>query len=290
MVWLSSLGHQSKKKKLSLPSVPVHFPSSLEKRPGTRIDAEKEMKAQADEIAQLKLALAESDEATAEALKDRQKALRRQRGVLGRPQKEDAQVGKRKKPGSAQKRLEVAAATKLRYCKEMKEELPQFSNLKDFWKAQMRKYGLQKAHLQNILSREDHWQKLVAEPKLKAVKKDLRKTQRKRAQGAGRQHTFPQMIRDMKQWRGVERSCGHTITKQDLVIEYQARLQLFANKKKAQAESAATSALAAAELKLAAEEAEKRKKNIAEKAEYKKWTSRVHQQTGEMVDGHRMWS
>ena len=58
------------------------------------------------------------------------------------------------------------------------------------------------------------------------------------------------------------------------MIEYMSRLQLFANKKKAQAELKGTSALAA-EFQHTAAEAENRKKKIAESQHYEKWTGKA---------------
>ena len=76
----------------------------------------------------------------------------------------------RKKPGSYNKRVEVSAATKLKYCQEMKAAKDSFSSLQDFWAAQVEKYGIRKDALKNILSKEGHWKDLVAQKDLKGKK------------------------------------------------------------------------------------------------------------------------
>ena len=71
-------------------------------------------------------------------------------------------------------RTETPAATKLKYIEEMKPAKNSFNHLKDFWKAQVEKYGLQKKSLQNILSKEEHWKELVAQKDLKSKRKKRR--------------------------------------------------------------------------------------------------------------------
>ena len=96
----------------------------------------------------------------------------------------------------------------------MKAAKDSFSSLQDFWAAQVEKYGIRKDALKNILSKEGHWEKLVAEKDLKSKNKH-QLSKRKRASGAGRKVPFPDIIAKMKQWLSIERACGHTIAKQD---------------------------------------------------------------------------
>ena len=84
-----------------------------------------------------------------------------------RSPKASPQSSNRKVPGSQMKRVEVSAATKLKYCEEMKAAKDSFSSLQDFWKAQVEKFGIAKRSLQNILAKEEHWKVLVAEKDLK---------------------------------------------------------------------------------------------------------------------------
>ena len=88
--------------------------------------------------------------------------------------KASPQSSNRKKPGSQVTRTETPAATKLKYIEEMKPAKNSFNHLKDFWKAQVEKYGLQKKSLQNILSKEEHWKELVAQKDLKSKRKKRR--------------------------------------------------------------------------------------------------------------------
>ena len=139
-----------------------------------------------------------------------------------RSPKASPQSTNRKVPGSQMKRVEVSAATKLKYCEEMKAS---FSSLQDYWKAQVQKFGIAKRSLQNILAKEEHWKVLVAEKELKC--KPVHQTsKRKRASGGGRKVPFSDIISKMKQWLSIERACGHTISKQDLLAEFLGRLQL----------------------------------------------------------------
>ena len=120
---------------------------------------------------------------------------------------------------------EIAGRTKLANRKADKDS---FSSLKDYWKAQVEKFGIAKRSLQNILAKEEHWKVLVAEKDLKC--KPVHQTsKRKRAPGGGRKVPFSDIITKMKQWLSIERACGHTISKQDLLAEFLGRLQLTAN-------------------------------------------------------------
>ena len=91
------------------------------------------------------------------------------------------------------KRVEVSAATKLKYCQGMKAAKDSFSCLQDFWAAQVEKYGIRKDALKNILSKEWHWKDLVAQKDLQGKKK-YQPSKRKRASGAGRKVPFPDII------------------------------------------------------------------------------------------------
>ena len=167
------------------------------------------------------------------------------------------------------KRVEVSAATKLKYCEEMKAAKDSFSSLQDYWKAQVGKFGIAKRSLQNILAKEEHWKVLVAEKDLKC--KPVHQTsKRKRASGGGRKVPFSDIISKMKQWLSIERACGHTISKQDLLAEFLGRLQLTANELRNQAQLSDISALHRAELLADAKEREVRKDTILKSDGYKK--------------------
>ena len=201
-------------------------------------------------------------------------AKKRQRLMVREPSKSpkaSPQSTNRKKPGSCTKRAEISAATKLRYCQEMKAVKDTFSSLQDFWAAQVEKYGIRKDALKNILSKEGHWEKLVAEKDLKSKNKH-QLSKGKRASGAGRKVPFPDIISKMKQWLSIERACGHTIAKQDLLAEYLGRLQLTANELRNNAQVPEIPALKRAELLADAKEREVRKEKLCNSDPYRRKT------------------
>ena len=201
-------------------------------------------------------------------------AQKRQRLMAREPSKSpkaSPQSTNRKRPGSCTKRAEISAATKLKYCQEMKAVKDTFSSLQDFWAAQVEKYGIRKDALKNILSKEGHWEKLVAEKDLKSKNKH-QFSKRKRASGAGRKVPFPDIISKMKQWLSIERACGHTIAKQDLLAEYLGRLQLTANELRNNAQVPEIPALKRAELLADAKEREVRKEKLCNSDPYRRKT------------------
>ena len=153
----------------------------------------------------------------------------------------------------------------------MKAVKDTFSSLQDFWAAQVEKYGIRKDALKNILSKEGHWEKLVAEKDLKSKNKH-QLSKRKRASGAGRKVPFSDIISKMKQWLSIERACGHTIAKQDLLAEYLGRLQLTANELRNNAQVPEIPALKRAELLADAKEREVRKEKLCNSDSYRRKT------------------
>ena len=201
-------------------------------------------------------------------------AQKRKRLMTREPDKSpkaSPQSTNRKKPGSYNKRVEVSAGIKLKYCQEMKAAKDSFSSLQDFWAAQVEKYGIRKDALKNILSEEEHWKVLVAQKDL-TCKRVHQTSKRKRASGAGRKVPFPDIISKMKQWLSIERACGHTIAKQDLLAEYLGRLQLTANELRNNAQVPGIPALKRAELLADAKDREVRKEKLCNSDPYRRKT------------------
>ena len=139
----------------------------------------------------------------------------------------------------------------------MLADKPRFTKLEDFWKAQSSKYGITKKQLSHMLANHESYKQLVSQSKLKNLRKQ-EKSKRKRAQGGGRKLAFPDILSSMKQWLSLERACGNTISKQDLMAEYMARLQLTANELRNKASNKDITALQRAELLKDSTERERR--------------------------------
>ena len=175
----------------------------------------------------------------------------------------------RKKPGTASKRAEISAETKVKYCEEMLADKPRFPKLEDFWQVQVKKYGISKKQLSHMLANHESYKEIASQNKLKNMIKQ-EKSKRKRAEGAGRKPPFPDIISSMKQWLSLERACDNTISKQDLMAEFMARLQLTANELRNKASSQDITALQRAELLRDSTEREERKKKLLEVYGYRK--------------------
>ena len=234
-------------------------------------DAMRERNELLRENAELKAQKAERDSELIEIAKKTARLVRRE--PQQSPQASSSGTN-RKKPGSATKRAEISAETKVKYCEEMLADKPRFTKLEDFWKAQSSKYGITKKQLSHMLANHESYKQLVSQSKLKNLRKQ-EKSKRKRAQGGGRKLAFPDILSSMKQWLSLERACGNTISKQDLMAEYMARLQLTANELRNKASNKDITALQRAELlKDSTErEREERKTKLLENLGYRKITA-----------------
>ena len=232
-------------------------------------DAMRERNELLRENAELKAQKAERDEELIEIAKKTARLVRRE--PQQSPQASSSGTN-RKKPGSATKRAEISAETKVKYCEEMLADKPRFTKLEDFWKAQSSKYGITKKQLSHMLANHESYKQLVSQSKLKNLRKQ-EKSKRKRAQGGGRKVAFPDIISSIKQWLSLERACGNTISKQDLMAEYLARLQLTANELRNKAANKDITALQKAELIKDSTEREERKTKLLENNAYRKVTA-----------------
>ena len=193
----------------------------------------------------------------------------------GRPKKSPGEAtltqGKsnRKLPGSAILRVEVSASLKQKYAEEMHEAQNDFASKKDFWRAQVAKYGVSKQALKNILDKKDYWKTLDAQPALK-VQRKIQNKKRTRAEGGGRKVPFPEIIAKMKQWLSMERACGHRISKTDLLSEFMSHLQKRAIDLRKESEDPSISALTKAQLVSSAKERELRKEKLLKSLNYRK--------------------
>ena len=259
----------SARQKTEAQPVPLHLqPQPFKRQRLSRFqqDALQERNDALRKHAELEAELATTEAALVEVAEKKRKLMRRE---PERSPKASPQSTNRKVPGSQMKRVEVSAAMKLKYCEELKAAKDSFSTLQDYWKAQVQKFGIAKRSLQNILAKEEHWKALVAEKDLKGKPKH-QTSKRKRASGGGRKVPFSDIISKMKQWLSIERACGHTIAKQDLLAEYLGRLQLTANELRNKAQLSDVSALDRAELLADAKERERRKDTILKSDSYKR--------------------
>ena len=88
------------------------------------------------------------------------------------------------------------------------------------------------------------------------------KETRKKGPNKRREVLFPDIISGMKTWLSLERACGHTICKQDLLAEYLGRLQLTANEFRNKASAADITALQKNDLLKEISDREARKSTI----------------------------
>ena len=236
-----------------------------------QLDAQRERDEAIQAKAEMEASLANDEKELIEAAKKKSLLMRREPGKSS--QATSQVTSNRKKPGTKTKRAEISASTKVRYCEEMLEDKARFTRLGDFWKAQSEKFGLSKRQLSHMLSQYDTYKRLSAQPKLLTSRRFQRST-RKRASGAGRKFAFPDIISGMKTWLSLERACGHTISKQDVLAEYLGRLQLTANELRNQANAEDITALRRGELLREASDREARKSSILAKDSYRKTTAR----------------
>ena len=152
--------------------VPVHLQAQPYKRQRLsrfQQDALRERDEAIREKAEIEAELATTEPQLIEAANKKRRLMMKE---PERSPKASPQSSNRRKPGSQVKRSEISAATKLKYCEEMKSAKDSFHHLQDFWKAQVQKYGLQKKSLQTILSKEEHWKELVGQTDLKCIRKN----------------------------------------------------------------------------------------------------------------------
>ena len=207
------------------------------------------------------LAEAEAKQAASEEELAAAAAKLRKKG--GRPQKQEEQpqrASNRKSAGSKALRLELSAKKKAQYCKEMQESLSEFASKADFWKAQVAKYGMSKQSLKDMLSKAEAWEGLAKRPLAAARKREPLK--RVRHAGGGRKVPYPELMSQLKTWLSLERACGHTIGKADLLHEFLAKLQHSATCLRQESRKPDLSLLQKGELLREAEDREARKSKL----------------------------
>ena len=189
-------------------------------------------------------------EKSSEAFADMQKRMRLNHGKLFTGPKVTRQA--------PQSRLELSAHKKHLIADDLKSHEAEYAERGSFWRDMAKRHGMRSEHLREILRKAEEWKPLAAKPLLK---KNSRNKLRKRRQGAGRKVPFEDVVRATKQWLSLERSSGHTISKQDVLSEFLARLRQSAEQLKAEAENTKLSALQTqqklAESKLRVERVEK---------------------------------
>ena len=114
-------------------------------------------------------------------------------------------------------KLELTANKKLSIVKMLQESKPEFADLASYWKAMEQRTGLSKRQLKHFLGTAKKLQETAELPLKKFNTKNRRM---KRLSGAGRKVPFPEEVAQLKQWLEVERACGHTVGKSDLLREF----------------------------------------------------------------------
>ena len=231
-----------------------------------QVDAEAEISALQDELAELQLARAQSSQEAQDIARFRSNKRPSREALQDSPAQGSSN---RKKPGTQKARTELSAKLKLRYCQEMEEAKSQFASLEELWDAQAKKYGLRKDQLRHIFSQHQKYQQLQKQKPLSGLRQ-RQKSFRTRAQGAGRKVPYPHIIKSMKAWLSLERCFGHRIGKADLSAEYLSRLQLEANKLTKTSEASDISALKRQDLLLEAQKMESKKQAVLSKKNHLK--------------------
>ena len=113
-------------------------------------------------------------------------------------------------------KLELTANKKLSIVKMLQESKPEFADLASYWKAMEQRTGLSRRQRKHFLGTAKKLQETADLPLKKFNTKNRR---RKRLSGAGRKMPFPEEVAQLKQWLEVERACGHTVGKSDLLRE-----------------------------------------------------------------------
>ena len=170
-------------------------------------------------------------------------------------------------------KLELTANQKLAVVKMLNESKAEFADLASYWKAMVERTGLSKRQLAHWQSTAKQLEERANKPLLRGNSKNKR---RKRLSGAGRKVPFPQEVAQLKQWLEVERACGHTVGKADLLREFCTILRAKAEHLRKEATSALLSPLQKAEKILQAKNREERAQAVSAKKTYgKTFTERL---------------
>ena len=178
-----------------------------------------------------------------------------------------------KRKTQAGPKLELTANKKLSIVKMLQESKPEFADLASYWKAMEQRTGLSRRQLKHFLGTAKKLQETAELPLKKFNTKNRR---RKRLSGAGRKVPFPEEVAQLKQWLEVERACGHTVGKSDLLREFCTILRATAQHLRDEAKNALLSPLQKAEKILAAKTREERAEAVSAKRTYaKSFTERL---------------
>ena len=173
------------------------------------------------EAQELENAVDEKDEAT----------IKRHKARAGRPAQKDVgstltRDSNRRKEGASKRKTEFGAYEKMKICNDIEKQKVSFSKEDELW-AHMRKvYGVTVQRLKDIFSKRQQWINLVKSNNLgankgaKTGKRKKAKNAQMRSAGAGRKREYQQQISRLKGWLQQERSCGHNISKRELLLEF----------------------------------------------------------------------
>lgn len=144
----------------------------------------------------------------------RQKAALRV-GFRGRKRSEHlkAVLGRsnRKVPGLKGDRVELSAATKLKFARELQLQCAEYATPDLFWRAMSQRYRRQARDLKDILARVSEWETLGRN----TSRSKKGKHSRVRRSGAGRKRALS-FVPELAIWLSTERSYGRSILPQDV--------------------------------------------------------------------------
>ena len=178
----------------------------------------------------------------------------------------------RRKEGAIKRKIEFGAYEKMKICDEIEQQRVSFSREDEPWAHSRKVYGVTVQRLKDIYAKREQWMRLVKSNNLGA-NKGTKKGKRRKAQnakmrsaGGGRKREY-QQISKLKGWLQQERSCGHNISKRELLQEFCCYLVEHAKDLVSQADEVAASGnpLMQAKAKLMRKEADaamERKKKL----------------------------
>ena len=177
-------------------------------------------------------------------------------------------------------KVELTASRKLIIIQMLEDSKAEFADLASYWKAMVERSGLSRRQLKHLLGTAKRLKEIAEQPLRRYNTKNRR---RKRLSGAGRKVPFPQEVAQLKQWLEVERACGHTVGKSDLLREFCTILRAKAEHLRKEAKSALLSPLQKAEKILEAKSREDRAQAVSAKKTYAKtFTERLVKWIGAM--------
>ena len=170
----------------------------------------------------------------------------KKRGRAGRPpmladlekrSNEDLKSNRRM-PGSAKRRREESAGTKLQICEAMQKQEKEFSSPAEYRKEMEQQFGMSWKQLRNVKKKESQWKQIAEaagtgrtlQTRKQGANQWSKKRQRKgglgcRAKGGGRKDMFRHVKVRVKAWLWRQRECCRHVDKMDMLEEFLQQCQ-----------------------------------------------------------------